>query len=112
MSLSEMQELELELKKLELIEKKRAFADREERELQAKLGRESGIEATRAQMKNQAAKEAGCAHLKENGRSHLAGQRDNNGVVHLICQGCQKHFIGNQVPTHLQPMHETVGGPH
>jgi len=75
--------------------------------------RQAGIDSVKMKMANEAAKQRGCSHLKENGRTHLAGQKDHSGIINLICQGCQKHFKGDQIPAGLFPTGDgAVGGPH
>lgn len=108
----ELRAIELEAKRLQLAELRRAVAEREERESLEKAARMAGVDSARLAMKQQAAKEANCSHLKRNGASHLAGQKDHSGVLHLICQYCQKEFVGGEIPTYLYPDMETVGGPH
>jgi len=46
------------------------------------------------------------SHLREDNRTALVGQRDNNHNLLLVCQRCQKHYhgVGNEVgalPMHL-----------
>jgi len=105
-------QIELETKMLQLQEMKRSIKEREDAEEQVRLSRQAGVEATKVAMREQAAKQANCPHLKENGRSHLAGQYDNARNLVLICQRCQRKFVNNEAPTHLvQGIMEMVGGP-
>ena len=102
--------------KLKLIQLKRAM--REEAAIEEEIdnlakSREAGIVAIRQKMEGEKQKQAGCSHLKENGSTQLAGQKDHSGIIHLICQSCQKHFAGNQIPPSLFPNREgAIGGPH
>ena len=105
-------QLDAEMKMLQLQEMKQRRKEREEAEEQLKLSRQAGVEATKLAMAQAAANQASCPHLKENGRSHLAGQYDNNKNLVLICQKCQKKFVNNEAPTYLvQGIMEMVGGP-
>mgnify|MGYP001574483719 CR=1 FL=1 len=40
-----------------------------------------------------------CRHVKENGRSAVVGQVHSDGLVHPLCQRCQKAFTPRK-PTH------------
>lgn len=98
----------LALKQLERMEKEEAEV--EAKKNQDNEARKRNAKALQSQRENDLLKQKYCAHLKENGRTNLAGQRDHNGVVHLICQRCAKEFTG-QVEYHLQPRAEFIGGP-
>jgi hypothetical protein len=51
------------------------------------------VEGTREAMEGQKIfQEMGCAHVKPNGNSVLAGQRLSNGDLFLVCQICQKEW--------------------
>ena len=57
-----------------------------------------------------------CAHLKENGKTGVGGQRDSQRINHWICQCCLKEWTGNDqnaggLPFNLRPDPEKVGGP-
>jgi hypothetical protein len=46
------------------------------------------------------------SHMREDNRTALVGQRDNNHELLLVCQRCQKHYhgVGNEagaLPMHL-----------
>lgn len=101
-------------RQLKLLQLRRAMRDEQllaEQEDSIRKSRDAGIETIKMQMRQAEQNQASCGHLKENGRSNLAGQKDHSGILHLLCQRCQKTFTGNQVPPHLQPMMEHVGGP-
>lgn len=103
-------EKRLKLIQLQRLEREEAaIADMEKAKI---IARQAGIDSVKSQMLQAAAKQANCNHLKENSRTHLAGQKDHSGVINLICQRCQKHFVGNQIPHHLMPTADgAVGGP-
>lgn len=53
-----------------------------------------------------------CTHLKQNGESALAGQRDHAGRPFLVCQVCGKLFGPDQpIPYQLRVPAEALGGP-
>ncbi len=72
--------------------------------------RRATAEAALATHREREAAQNRCPHMKPNFRPATAGQKDHSGVYHIFCQYCQKEFIGNQLPFHLQPTTE-VGGP-
>ena len=110
LSLAEV-ETRLKFIQLQRLEREEA-AVQEELENQVK-SRQAGIDSVRQKMAGEKQKQASCSHLKENGRTHLAGQKDHSGIIHLICQNCQKHWKGNEIPPGLFPTGESaVGGPH
>jgi hypothetical protein len=57
------------------------------------------------------AKQQGCSHLKPNNTTNLVGQWDGRGVTHFLCQDCQKHWVGGEVPVYLVPPESAIGGP-
>jgi uncharacterized metal-binding protein YceD (DUF177 family) len=98
----------LALRQLQRIEKEDA-----EKELQEKQNmqmRKENAMAMDRQRKDAMLNQNHCQHLKENGRTNLAGQRDHQRVIHLVCQRCGKEFTG-QVDYHLMPKAEAIGGP-
>jgi hypothetical protein len=52
-----------------------------------------------------------CSHIKPNRETHVVGQRDHSNNYHYFCQACKKHWIGKDLPPHLAPDPERVGGP-
>jgi hypothetical protein len=109
-------------KRLRMIQLQRM--EREEAEIvdaanAKRISREAGHESIKMQMANEAAKQRLCSHLKENGYTHLAGQRNHAGVIILVCQSCQKMFRSDApegskefLPPSLVPTREgSVGGP-
>lgn len=104
--------LEKRLKLIQLQRLEREEALIAEAETAKIIARQAGIDSVKSQMAQAKAKQANCNHLKENSRTHLAGQKDHSGIINLICQRCQKQFIGNQIPPHLFPNSEfAIGGP-
>lgn len=103
--------IDLELKKRQL--RKEREKDSLEDEIRNQQLRHRKMNALNMdnQRKKMEALQRGCSHLKKNGESYLAGQRDHHGVLHLICQGCMKHFLGHEVPIHIRPDADKIGGP-
>ncbi len=89
----------------------RAEEEREAHLAEERRARDAGIQSTRQKMAQDALNQSMCGHKKENGRTHLMGQRDHSGVLHLICQRCQAPFLGSNVPFDLRPDMDMVGGP-
>jgi len=107
-----MAEIEERLKLIQLKRLEREEAAIEEEIENQKKARQAGIDSVRQKMASEKQKQASCSHLKENGRTQLAGQKDHSGIIHLICQNCQKHFLGNQIPPGLFPTGDgAIGGP-
>lgn len=106
-----MDELEKRLKLIQLQRLEREEALVAEAEKSAIIARKAGIDSIRMKMASDAARQNACNHVKENGRTHLAGQKDHSGVINLICQQCQKHWRGDY-PQGLFPTGDgAVGGP-
>lgn len=104
-------EIERRLKYLELQEKEEAFALKQEKKRIELAHRKANALNEENKRRNMEAAQRGCDHRKKNGETYLAGQRDHAGHLHLICQGCMKHFFGPEVPMHLRPDPDRVGGP-
>jgi hypothetical protein len=52
-----------------------------------------------------------CAHIKEDGKPALAGQRAHDGQPVLICLNCNKEFRGwNSIPRGMMIKSEHIGG--
>lgn len=106
-------DVETRLKLIQLQRLEREEAAIEEEIENQKKSRQAGIDSVRQKMASEKQKQASCSHLKENGRTQLAGQKDHSGIIHLICQNCQKHWRGNEIPPGLFPTGDgSVGGPH
>lgn len=70
-----------------------------DQKMRRKLAQEQDIAMIKEQEAMKAARQAACTHVKENGKTAMAGQIHNDGLVHLFCQRCfweQKPFA----PTH------------
>jgi hypothetical protein len=110
---TDLEALNTRLKFLELAEREEAFKARAEAKEALQKSREAGIESIRNKMAMDAAKQRGCSHLKPNGATNLAGQKDHDGIIQLLCQGCQKTFKGNEIPAGLFPQGDgVIGGIH
>ncbi len=108
----DIDELDKRLKMAQLLKLEKQLAEEAEAERQQEASRKSGIDAVWSKIKNEKLTQDNCAHLKENGHTHLAGQKDHSGIINLVCQRCQKPFKGNQIPHHLFPSREgAIGGP-
>ena len=106
-----MDEIEAKLKLLELQEKQEIRDQKDENKRTQLAHRKMNALNEAQKQKNMEAMQRGCTHQKKNGETYLAGQRDHSNNLHLICQGCMKHFYGPEVPSHLRPEAERVGGP-
>lgn len=73
--------------------------------------RRMSLEALRQAEAQRLAFQEACEHLKQNGESALAGQRDGMGRVILLCQICGKIMDNPTVPPHLRIPAEAIGGP-
>lgn len=96
-----------------LLRRKLEKEEREEEaaEAQKQSYRKASAEAALQNQREKLNGQERCPHMKQNFQSALAGQRDHKQTLHLFCQTCQKEFIGNDIPYHLQPVMERVGGP-
>lgn len=106
------------LRQLELEEKQRTKAEREELERVQKEARKQNAETMEAKRKEKLMEQEACNHLKENGRTQIVGQRDHSNNTHFFCQRCQKEWVNMQtsdnpkgLPTFLHPDPIWVGGP-
>jgi hypothetical protein len=89
---------------------------REEDELtqranEQKAQQKQGAMAMDMRRKQQEAAQANCSHMKPWGGPALAGQRNHQHQVMLICQFCGKLFNGLDIPAHLRIPAERIGGP-
>lgn len=98
--------LELEIAKLQ-----REELGRLEQEEMARKGREIGSQALLKQWEQEKLVRSQCPHLKQNGQSALAGQRDHHNHYHFICAFCAEEWTDNEVPLHLRIPLERIGGP-
>ena len=106
-------DVEVRLKLIQLQRLEREEAQIEEERSNLEKARQAGIDSVRQKMAAEKQKQALCSHRKENGRTQLAGQKDHSGIIHLICQNCQKHWKGSEIPPDLFPNGDgQVGGPH
>lgn len=99
-----------------------AKLERDEQVIQDRLSsmreaRKQNAAQLRQRKEIQERNQAACPHLKENGKTNLAGQRDSAGNVLLVCQTCGKDFRisidgkSDPIPRHLIPDARMVGGP-
>lgn len=115
----DMEAMERRLKYLDLIEREENAANKAEAKKALIASRQAGIDAIRLKAAQDAATQRNCSHLKENGFTHLAGQRNHSGVIILVCQACQKMFRSDApeghtefLPPSLVPRREgAIGGP-
>jgi len=70
----------------------------------------TAIQSWKKKIAEDDARQRRCAHLKENGTTALAGQRDMDNNLHLVCQFCMKLFTGSEIPPHLMPKASEIGG--
>lgn len=108
---AELQKLLLEKIKFDLEDdnerRQEKFAKKAQREAQRRIIRE---EVEKELAKEQLA-QAQCTHKKANGQTALAGIRDHNRNLVLICQNCGKQYINNDAPQELMPSGSAIGGP-
>jgi hypothetical protein len=107
------EDLDRELKLLELEEKREARGKKLAKEAQRKAAGES-IRANyvKEQLRTQA-DQAACIHQKPNGASAFCGQRDHSGRIHLICQTCSLSWHEGVSPNFAfrRPDPNIIGGP-
>lgn len=92
----------------ELVNKKQEKVDAAEHD---KRARKINLEGIRRVLAEKEDSQRHCPHKKPSGASALAGQRDHQGVEHMICQYCQAAFSGQEIPSHLRIDPSFVGGP-
>ena len=73
--------------------------------------RRMSLEALKQAEAQRVAFQESCHHVKQNGESALAGQRDGLGRTILVCQICGKLMDTSVVPPHLRIPAEAIGGP-
>ncbi len=56
------------------------------------------------------ANQRACSHLKQNGTSATVGMFNHSGVLMGVCQNCGKEWINNDMPQHLIPEYNAIGG--
>ena len=64
----------------------------------------------RKQAQDKTAQET-CPHKKENNKTAVVGQRDGHNHYRWVCQNCLHPWLDNELPFHLRPDTELVGGP-
>ena len=103
-------ELLKQLQVEELLEKKRAKAEAEESNRKM---RDSVIEQVKQAEQYKINAQRACSHEKPNKMPNLNGQKDHQGVYHLVCSACQKHFTQHTCPPDLwQKLNfDVIGGP-
>ena len=107
----ELQQLELEAKRLELAERREAAAKKLEEDTAKKNFIESRRIAVAEEMRQRAAIQAGCMHLKPNGYPSIGGQRDHHGNRIFLCLFCNAVWQ-NELPAHLRNFNpDLMGGP-
>ncbi len=99
------------------------LADREERQrinleraAQRQRAREQNARELKKELDKVLHQQATCSHKKQNGNTHVVGQRDHGGNTIFMCQGCQKTWIVapgiiSDFPKELAPEAIKVGGP-
>ena len=96
---------------LELEELKERRAEiKEQRRIQL-AARKQNAEQLELSRKQQEAIQSLCPHLKPNGTTAIAGQRDHQHHYIFICAYCSKTFNEHTLPPHLRVPAERVGGP-
>lgn len=104
--LKQRDSLNRESKKAEEADAEIAERERARREMQA-----STIAGLRRKQEQDRYAQDTCPHKKENGKTAVVGQRDGQNHYHWICQNCTRPWTDNELPFHLRPDTEVVGGP-
>lgn len=106
------------LRQLDLEDKLRAKAEREEEAKSLKEARRQNALTMEKMAQEKELQQEYCSHIKPNRTTHVIGQRDHNQVYHFFCQGCQKEFVGlasfdnpRGLRADLVPDMNMVGGP-
>ncbi len=73
---------------------------------------EESLKAVQIEMAEKQAKQDGCSHSKENGRTAYAGQKTGDGRLVLVCQFCFKtaHSLA-EIPENARMTLPEIGGP-
>lgn len=109
--ISKMADFQEQLLRLQLIKLQREEKERAEAEELARNARMIGMSALIQERENELQHQQACPHLKPNGQSAIAGQRDHRNHYHWICQYCAKEWYDQEVPLHLRVDLARVGGP-
>jgi len=103
--------MDARLKAIQLAQAEKLLAEEKKREEEQMLVRKNNAIKAEKKRQERVRVQSSCRHVKQNGDTYLAGQRDHQGNVMLICQRCQKLFVNDEIPPGLRPKNERVGGP-
>lgn len=94
-----------------LREKEQLEADKEAKEREKEVTKQNLLRDITAARKAQEETQAGCAHIKPNGKPAIGGQKNHQHQIQWLCLICHKEWVGGELPIHLLNNDAVVGGP-
>lgn len=108
---TEEQNIDLQLKKLQLAKLLAEQAKEEEKLEGEKASRATMARTLEKGRQERFAVQQACIHRKPNNETAFTGQRDWSGMTHFICQICHKMENDGTINPSLRPNPAIIGGP-